>query len=199
MSEVSMRSLLLHPTSIAQWQGLIHEAQKNLSIALNTELEAYLVFLLMRFMQQPEVAHSVLGLDFLEGTQHIKANQIDLLRNVGDKCLLFAGLFPDRAYKRRVSQYYFIKLGKSAYLNLSENSINSQQATLFATLCTQFLLLTDILQATREISQPNQDLMQVIERWHTTGSSLSLQHIQKATQGLPSLPHTNNDPKKFAH
>lgn len=194
-----MRSLLLHPTSIAQWQGLIHEAQKTLSITLNTELEAYLVFLLMRFMQQPDVAQSVLGLDFLESTHQAKTNQIELLRNVGDKCLLFAGLFPDRAYQRRVSQYYFIKLGKSAYLNLSESCMSTHQATLFATLCTQFLLLTDILQATREIAHPTQDLMKLIERWHATGSALSWQNIQKATPCLPSLGLENNDDKKSVH
>lgn len=194
-----MRSLLLHPTSTAQWLGLIHEAQHTLSIKLHEELESYLVFLLMRFTGEPDVAHSVLGLDFLESTQQINRTQPVALQSVGDKCLLFAGLFPERAQKRRVAPDYFIHLGKSAYFNLAENIILEKQAELFAKLCKEFLLLTDILQATRVVSQNNHDLMREIERWHTTGSQLSWQKIQQSTQGIPTPPKKPKGPKKSVH
>lgn len=199
LSEVKMRSLILHPTSIAQWHALILEAQKTLSIQLQEELEAYLVFLLMRFTGQPDVAHSVLGLDFLESTQQMPNQQPDLLKNVGDKCLLFAGLFPDRALRRRVNQAYFIHLGKTAYMNLASSIILASQAELFLKLCQEFLLLTDILQATREIAQPDYDLMKQIDRWNETGSSFSWHKIQQATESLPTQPSNAKKNKKSLH
>lgn len=199
--EVSMRSLLLHPTSIAQWQGLILEAQHALSIKLHEELESYLVYLLMRFSGQPEVASSVLGLDFLEGSQKLNHNQPDLIRNVGDKCLLFAGLFPERAKKRRVHPDYFIQLGKSAYLSLATHILLTQQAHLFARLNQEFLMLTDILQATRALPHNHHDLMREIERWHETGSHLSWRKIQQATHALPAQEQQkpSNGTKKSFH
>ena len=47
-------SLILHPTPMALWYSLICEAQKEVSVQLKTELESYLVFLLMRFHQRYE-------------------------------------------------------------------------------------------------------------------------------------------------
>ncbi len=180
-----MRSLLLHPTSTAQWQALIHEAQETLSIRLEEDLESYLVFLLMRFVERPMVAHSVLGLDFLQSTQKLQNGQPPtMLKEVGDKCLLFAGLFPERATRKRVDQLYFVKLGQTAYATLSEHE-HAKQANLFSTLCTQFIILTDILQATRDISTTDHNLLEQIERWQSSGSQLAWKKIQQSTQALP--------------
>lgn len=190
-----MRSLILHPTSTAQWLGLIHEAQHTLSIRLHEEIESYLVFLLMRFADEPNVVQSVLGLDFLESTQKLSRNQPDQLRSVGDKCLLFAGLFPDRAQKRQVTPEYFVQLGKTAYFNVAAHTVMEKQAELFVELCQKFLTLTDILQATRHISQSQQNLLKEIERWHSTGSRLSWQKIKQTTESTP----VSDPSKKSVH
>jgi len=188
-----MRSLLLHPTSTAQWQALIHEAQKTLSVRLEEDLESYLVFLLMRFIAQPTVAHSVLGLDFLQSTQKLQHGQPPtMLKDVGDKCLLFAGLFPERAVRKRVDQLYFVKLGQTAYATLSEHE-HAHQANLFSTLCTQFIILTDILQATRDISPKDHNLLEQIERWQSSGSPLAWKKIQQKTQSLPIDKKSSGD------
>jgi hypothetical protein len=180
-----MRSLLLHPTSTAQWQALIHEAQKTLSVRLEENLESYLVFLLMRFIEQPCVAHSVLGLDFLQSSQKLQnGHPPAALKDVGDKCLLFAGLFPERATRKRVDQLYFVKLGQTAYATLSGHE-HTKQADLFSRLCTRFIILTDILQATRDISSTDHNLLEQIERWQSSGSPLAWQKIQQSTQALP--------------
>lgn len=184
-----MRSLLLHSTSTAQWQALLFEAQQTLAIELQEDLEAYLVFMLTRFVKQPELCHSVLGLEFLESTNNHSQQQSDLLRILGDKCLLFAGLFPDRAQKRRVTQQYYIQLGKAAYMNLANTTPNHDHSVLFSNLCQEFLLLTDILQATREVKHYHDDLMTEIERWQETGSHYAWLKIQQATQSIP-MPTT---------
>jgi hypothetical protein len=185
-----MQSLILHPTSTAQWYALLGEAQQSCAIHLKEDLESYLVFLLMRFIGEPNIAASVLGLDFLEAYQKIDHNnQYHHLKDVGDKCLLFAGLFPGRAQKRRVKVSYFVKLGQTAYSTISHSL--SVQEELFIRLCYEFPNLMDVLQAMRDTSHKTVDLLQSLELWHETGSQLSWQRIAKATSGLPIVPDSD--------
>jgi hypothetical protein len=143
-----MASLILHASSLALWHTLLLEAQKSSSIHLAEDLESYLVFLLMRFTQQPALASSVLGLEFLQGLQQqTELSQQHLLKEVGDKCLLYAGLFPGRAQKRRLEISYFVKLGQTAYSTLSHHHVNE---ALFISLHKDFPQLMDVLHATRE-------------------------------------------------
>ena len=89
-----MSHLILQPTETAQWHTLVKEAENNSHLMLGEELESYLVFLLVRFTAKPEIAKSVLGLDFLHCAQVTGYQKHDELREVGDKCLLIAGLSP---------------------------------------------------------------------------------------------------------
>ncbi len=176
-----MPSLILHPTSTAQWYALLGEAQQSSAIYLKEDLESYLVFLLMRFTGEPNIASSVLGLEFLQGYQ--EPHHFHHLKDVGDKCLLVAGLFPGRAVKRRVKLSYFVKLGQLAYSTISHSL--SVQEELFIKLCIEFPKLMDVLQAMRETSSTTVDLLQSLELWHETGSQLAWQRISEATAGLP--------------
>jgi len=189
-----MRSLILHPTSTALWYALLNEAQQTCAIHLKEDIESYLVFLLMRFTDNPNVASSVLGLEFLQGHQRLMNRQYHhQLRDVGDKCLLYAGLFPGRAVKKRVKLSYFVRLGQSAYATLSHSLITHEE--LFNKLQNEFVRMTDVLQAMREQSDPTLDLLQSLEHWHDTGSQRAWQRIQQATGALPVL----HDPKKSVH
>ena len=190
-----MRSLIIHPTSTALWHAVLNEAQNACSIRLKEDLESYLVFLLMRFTDNPASASSVLGLDFLEGHQAhvVGSNRQYQLKEVGDKCLLYAGLFPGRAQKKRVKVSYFVKLGQAAYCSLSQY-LNMQEE-LFIKLCHEFPRLMDVLQAMRESSHTTLDLLQSLELWHETGSQLAWQRLCEATEGLPVIM----DSKKSFH
>jgi hypothetical protein len=150
-----MSNLLIHPTQTAVWHALVNEAESASRIQLEVELESYLVFLLMRFSEKPELVASVLGLDFLEGTQAIGQKPY-LLKDVGDKCMLFAGLFPERAKRRRVTPTYFIRLGQTAYSTLS-STLTTNDSEFFATLCGRFVVMIDVLHATRDIATKNNE------------------------------------------
>ena len=143
-----MRPLILHPTDISQWHALVNEAQASTRLILNENTESYLVFLLMRFSQGPKLIESVVALDFLESVHNSKVKQFDLLRDVGDKSLLFCGLFPGIAEKRHVSLSYFSDMGQAAYLSLGELQ-DSQNGALYMQLSAQFTMLQQILQAMR--------------------------------------------------
>jgi len=143
-----MRQLILHPTDISQWHALVNEAQAATRLILNESTESYLVFLLMRFSQGPKLIESVVALDFLESMHKPRVMQKDLLRDVGDKSLLFCGLFPGMAEKKHVSLSYFSDLGQAAYLTVGELQEN-QTAELYFQLSAQFITLQQILQAMR--------------------------------------------------
>lgn len=151
-----MESLILHPTATAQWQALVEEAEQASSIYLSEELESYLVFLLMRFAENPMVAQSIMATDFLESFHQLKLLKQEGLRDVGDKCLLFSGLFPGTACRRRVRISYYVKLGQTAYLSLSTSYFN-KLSELFASLGDQFVGLMDILQTMRDITKNKTD------------------------------------------
>ena len=142
-----MNTLILHPTDMSQWHALLREAEACSRMILSEDTESYLVFLLMRFSKQQQLVESVIGLDFLEALQDIPAQQqMDRLQEVGDKSLLFCGLFPGMANKRRVSLNYFSNLGQNAYLTVSRY-VEHPHALLFAELSDQFLCLQQVLQA----------------------------------------------------
>jgi hypothetical protein len=92
-----MSTLMLNPTSMAQWHKLVHEAELAIAEHLEEALESYLVFLLMRYTCQPALGTRVVALDFLEGMTTRGRSGQKKLRDVGDCCLLFAGLFRIRA------------------------------------------------------------------------------------------------------
>lgn len=148
------KTIVLYPTSIAHWHALLTEAQAACHKCLSEELESYLVFLLMRYTNAPEMASSIFAHDYLRAhLQQSESNRKEMLRDVGDQCLLYAGLFPERATRKQVSAEYFVNLGQGAYHSLSELEFTSV-AELFFTLAKQFPLLTEVLLATREVSVP---------------------------------------------
>src|SRR5215210_5102344 len=98
-----MAQLILEPTPTAQWQRLVQEASTNASRTLDEQLESYLVFLLVRCCAQTDILQRIMAVEYLHSlaaTQGRMRNE--RLRDVGDHCLLFAGLFPHIARKRLV-------------------------------------------------------------------------------------------------
>lgn len=141
-----MRKLKLHPTPTAQWHSLVCEAESASNIFLDEELESYLVFLLMRFLDKPDIAHKVLALEYIDSMLSSGQRKEEKLRDVGDVCLIHAGLFPERAKRKRVSEQYFIDLGCGAYQQLSV-VVENQIADVYYRLSQSFVSLRDLLQA----------------------------------------------------
>ena len=145
-----MREFVIHPTSIAQWHSLVCEAEKAAKIYLDEELQSYLVFVLMRFLNQPDIAGKILALDYIESLLSSGQRKQNQLRDVGDVCLIHAGLFPRRARRKRVSDSYFIELGSGAYHHLSE-LVENQLAELYHRLSLSFVPIRDLLNTMRDL------------------------------------------------
>ncbi|MBI2786815.1 MAG: hypothetical protein HYX60_11175 [Legionella longbeachae] len=162
-----MKQLILHPTDMSQWHALVNEAQAATQLILSENTESYLVFLLMRFTQGPKLIESIVALDFLESMHRPRTLQLELLRDVGDKSLLFCGLFPEMAKKRHVNLNYFTEMGQAAYLTIGELE-GKHSADLYFQLSEQFLTLKHILQAMRG------NCVELIQSNHGVLSSLKL-------------------------
>lgn len=74
----------------ALWQALIREGEARRHLALGEELEAYLVFALMRHLGDAHLASRTMAEEYLHA--HERPLRPDRLRDVGDRCLLIAGL-----------------------------------------------------------------------------------------------------------
>jgi hypothetical protein len=147
-----MQSFHLHPTATAQWHSLVCEAAARRDTRLNESLESYLVFLLMRFTSRPEFASRIMALEFLNALRVSGHIQEERLRDVGDQCLLYSGLYPRQAERRNVRLGYFVNLGRSAYDQLAR-ALPQTGADLFEQLCEGFLTLREVLQTIREIGE----------------------------------------------
>lgn len=148
-----MSKIIVQATALAQWYALVNEAEVQCHCHLNEDIESYLVYLLMRFCNQAEWAGAVLGLDFLQAMQSPGKRGLQGLQEVGDKSLLFCGLFPNVAQKRHVSIRYFIDLGQGAYWQVG-NLETPRTADLFYALCREFEQLKNVLGATRSLTLP---------------------------------------------
>lgn len=183
-----MKGLVTLPTATAQWYELVNEAESMAACRLVEELESYLVFLLMRFSRQPDLAASVLALDYLNGVLTAGSLQQERLRDVGDHCLLFSGLFPYQAERRQVRISYFVDMGRNAYQQLS-HSLASSSADLYAHLSQDFISLMDVLLAVRKLgsSGPCLDPLPAYELWADTGSRVAYSTLREGSSGYPII------------
>jgi hypothetical protein len=161
------------------WHDLIKQAEDKCAITLKSELESYLVSLLMRYTAHQGPISTIFATAFLESIKLQPHERQMALQQIGDQCLLFTGLFPKLAEKRHVKISYFVEIGRTAY------SANSFQINdLFNSLSQQFVKLMDVLQPTRSSS----DLLlpiEAYEQWVNLGSKRALRILQTYTKVIP--------------
>lgn len=179
----------------AQWHDLVREAEELNGLILDEELESYLVFLLMRYTECTELAARVMALEYLNSANMSGTERKDRMRDVGDQCLLFSGLFPRRAERRRVKVSYYVDLGRSAYQNVADVAHNAM-ASMFSHLSESFVAMMDTLQAMRRLNENSESLAPIAayELWHDTQSREARRVLAKSTHAMPVK--TNS---KFKH
>ncbi|MBI1196173.1 MAG: hypothetical protein GC138_10050 [Gammaproteobacteria bacterium] len=186
-----MTDLILNPTSTAQWLALVSESETVTGCHLDEDSESYLVFLLMRHTGKDQLTSQIVGRDFLRGLNLPSHSRQQQLQDVGDHCLLFSGLFPQQAERRRVSLSYFVDLGRTAYLEIAEGCqlARSGLKDMFTHLSHDFVALMDVLQGIRTIG--GQSCLRPIEAydlWNDTGSKQAYEALTRlggnATTGV---------------
>lgn len=176
-------TLFTSPNNLVLWQDVVKHASNRCDVNLQQELEIYLSILLARYTNKPEVAKKILAQAFLEALQK-RAQQREIsMQDVGDQCLLFAGLFPRSAEKKHVKISYFVEMGRTAYLSISKVTND-----LYDTLALHFVVLMDVLQSIGPT--PLLLPLEAYDQWHEVGSQRALKILQEYTR---QTPHKNNN------
>ncbi len=130
------------------WQALVHEAGERAGCVLDESRESYLVFLLLRHQRDGQLLARTQALEWLQANAVTGGLREEMLRDVGDHCLIIAGLYPALAERRRVTVDYFTELGRSAYRGIADAG-RSGYAALFAQLAATYGELVRTLRALR--------------------------------------------------
>ena len=130
------------------WQALVHEAGERAGCRLDESRESYLVLMLLRHQNDAQLLARTQALEWLHAQSQTGRLREDLLRDVGDHCLLIAGLYPAQAERRRVNVRYFIDLGRSAYMGIADAG-RSAYTALFGQLAGSYGELVCTLRAVR--------------------------------------------------
>jgi hypothetical protein len=144
-----MTQIKFEPSNMAHWYSLIAEAEYRTNYQPNDGIKSYLILTLDKFIQDNDLSTSIIGADFLIYIKELESGQREQLRDLGDQCLILAGLFPGHAEKRNVSVNYFIGIGQQAYLTVADKTKVKYDPVLFYDLGHQFKALTQLLHAMR--------------------------------------------------
>lgn len=194
-----MSKLIVEPTTLAQWHGLLKDAEAYCDTQLDEDMESYLAFTLMRYTENTELASRAIALDYLLSAEmHGQARQKQL-REVGDHCLILAGLFPKRAEHRMVRVSYYVNLGRSSYNHLGHQFKNAT-AALYQRLAEHFVPMMDILHTIRRFAgTPAMQPLQAFELWSDTGSRAAYQQLINEHNGLPLAENQITGKKNLRH
>ena len=174
-------SSILVESNTAQWHQLVLDAQEITQSPLNEDLESYLVFMLMRNINNADIKSKVMALDYINSIKSSGSERELRLREVGDQCLLFSGLFPHQAARRQMKVKYYVDLGRTAYLHLAED-LSAGMAKLYQQLSDSFVFVMDTLLAIRSMSEHahQNDMLMAFELWQDTNSLHSFRVLQQS-------------------
>lgn len=126
------------------WHDLVREGEERVRTPLPEIIESYLVFMLQRHQGDAVLGGRTIALDWLGGMEFAGRERADALRDVGDRCLLIAGLFPRLAHRRNVQPGYYAALGQAAYGEVAVVT-RTGYAELFAQLAKAFDAMLRVL------------------------------------------------------
>lgn len=169
----------------SQWHALVCDASANCTKKLDEELESYLVFALIRFTQQPALSQTSIALEYLRTISEGSSSQVATLRELGDKCLLLSGLFPQISRRRSVNVGYYVNMGQASYSQLGQ-LLHKGFARLYLKLAQYFVCLTDVLHAMRELNGiPVMDVKEKYEFWNDYNSDYARKSLREIYGVLP--------------
>ena len=139
-----MGGSILQGEATGMWRDLVLEGEARSATTLEEDVEAYLVFVLMRHLGDASLLRRTMALELLDALEARGRTRLDELRDVGDRCLLISGMFPRLAVRRRVGARYFAELGRGAYAHVAD-AAHLAYAELFARLADAFDAMVAVL------------------------------------------------------
>jgi hypothetical protein len=183
----AVETIRTEASATALWQKLVKDAEGRAARALGDELESYLVFTLMRHQTHVALAGRVMALEWLESHLAHGRRREQGLRDLGDACLLIAGLYPERA-EHKVSLSYFQDLGRDAYFRLGDDARHGL-AELFRHLGQAFAELVRVLFEVRRLDAAAAPIdPAVAHAWCESNGRIVPERAQEMFPGAIVLP-----------
>jgi len=183
-----MQRIDIHLAEMAGWRALLTKAQFVAKLELHSPLEEYLIGMLFRTVGTPTTGQGKPPMEFLNNVADQTSDNANDLRTIGDHCLLFSGLFPERAASKNVPITYFVEVGQAAYQEFGQ----AVDEPIFGMLAEYFVDAMDVLQTLREVEHENVciDPLNAYQLWHDTGSAHAWRILQRFTSALPASEYS---------
>jgi len=174
-------------TDSACWHALIGRAEAAECRLLNTDAGRYLVNLLVCYNFRGQAVESLLASlqDTAVGLEQLAT---DTLRELGDHCLLLAGLLPETVTRQGLMLTEMVYTGRQAYAVLAARGADP----VYAILLKEFVHLMDLLQTMRELDGRSLQLdpLQLHALWVETGSRKARRLLPTCSDALPLAAHS---------
>lgn len=118
-------SIIIETNATEAFYNLIIDAEKNSGIFLEQDLQAFVVYALLRNIHNHKLKELVFAETLLSA---IDKPDIKNLESIVDQALIYAGMFPKRARKVGVSKYYYHDIGITASVWLSNHYAQLQSS-----------------------------------------------------------------------
>ena len=135
--------MYLHSNTQAQWYHALSDLQEETCTFLPTEIEHYLMLMLVNTTDNISILDSFLSQELL--TTLTQPYHCENWQDTGDKCLVLNGLFPDWTHRRVRSTHFVSNLGKLGYSQASLQHFGANQK-LFEYLCENYDEIVELLQ-----------------------------------------------------
>lgn len=146
-------NILLPSNRLTEWYEMLQISKQHTGIILDDHVESYVILTLDGYLQDQLITDLALGVEFMQAVNLKKTQSRSLLRHIGDRCLILAGLFQLRSKRLNVSEDYFCEIGQQAYLNLANFHKLHIDPELFWKMAKHFVAISKLLQSFRVLNQ----------------------------------------------
>ena len=168
----------------AVWHALMSKSQLVSNIQLPHLVEAYISDLVIRAMRARRIRSEQALDNLLLNSEHGDLHQI------GDECLILAGLMPEYAIREEIPLSYFVNVAYRAYSQLADDV----DEEIYRSLAANLIDCIDVLHTLRELEVGGSciDPLNAFELWEETGSRHARQCLLRLTDAIPlSLDSTS--------
>lgn len=157
-----------------EWRVVLSGAQHLLDEALDHQLEAFLISILVPLTDP-----------YLEAQEQARFRN-KTLRWLGDTCLLYAGFYPEEARRREIALHHVVDLGQRAYRLFGMTQIEPLRA-FYEDIAAGFVPMMDVLHGVYELAYERSalDPLCAYDLYQKTGSQGARRALAAVSGGSP--------------
>ena len=138
--------LLTESTAVSAIYNMVIEAENNCGIFLEQDLQSFVVYALLRNINNNQLKDFVFATELLNAVNTTNRRNLEA---VLDNALIYAGMYPQRANKSGLSTSYYHDIGVAASSQLSVYyaNLNSSYQNVYKKISTDFSYMITVLKS----------------------------------------------------